>query len=199
MTTRSAGASRRSSAQYTPKSSIFGGGTGGGGSGMSQGLPTTAPTAPIIPSGGGIPRIRRPRKILFVVFFLTAIYYFSLRHGLGSERAIEHLESLRRQQQYQRVHHQSSSSSSSLHGSGSQMKPLGGGRGASGLWHSVMNGIGLGGAGGRREKEKPKALRHEYERNGLVVVGEETVDTEHPICKHTTPSSLALPSSSPIQ
>lgn len=140
---------------------------------MPQGLPTTAPTA----SGGvgsGIPRIRRPRKILFVVLFLTVIYYFSLRHGLGSERAIEHLESLRRQQ------HQK------LHPHVGPVKPLGGGRGASGLWHSVMQGIGLGGAG-MGKKEKPKALRHEYERNGLVVVGEETVDTEHPICTYSYP------------
>ncbi|KAJ9122403.1 hypothetical protein QFC22_001826 [Naganishia vaughanmartiniae] len=136
---------------------------------MPQGLPTTsAPTAPV---GGGIPRIRRPRKIIFVVLFLAVIYYFSLRHGLGSERAIEHLESLRRQQQYQKVH-------PPVH-VGAQVKPLGGGRGASGLWHSFMASIGLG--GGRVKQEKPKAQRHEFGKDGLVVVGRETVETEHPI------------------
>ncbi|KAJ9095384.1 hypothetical protein QFC19_007629 [Naganishia cerealis] len=147
-------ASRRASAQYIPKSPLFR-------PHMAPGLPTTAPSAP--GGGGGIPRIRRPRKILFVVLFLTVIYYFSLRHGLGSERAIEHLESLRRQQQYQKLQQ-------------SGVKPVGGGRGASGLWHGALGSLGWGPA-----KDKPKALRHEFKKNGLVVVGQDTVDTEHPI------------------
>lgn len=108
-----------------------------------------------------MPRIRRPRKILFVVFFFTAIYYFSLRHGLGSERKIPHLESLRQQHLPQ-----------------SGVKPVGSGRGAGGLWHGALGGLGWG-----PSKEKPRDVRHEFQRNGLVVVGQDATNAEHPICE----------------
>jgi hypothetical protein len=118
-----------------------------------------------------MPRVRRPRKILFVVLFFTVIYYFSLRHGLGSERKIPHLESLRKQQLVP----------------GSGVKPVGSGRGAGGLWHGALGGLGLGSS----KKEKPKDIRHEFKRNGLVVVGEDATNAEHPICESpSTPKSF---------
>ncbi len=41
------------------------------------------------PGGGGgasMPRIRRPRKILYLAIVFGALYWWGLRHGLGKER-----------------------------------------------------------------------------------------------------------------
>lgn len=47
-------------------------------------------------SGGpGMPRIRRPRKILYLLLVFGLLYWCSLRHGLGQERALSHFEQLR--------------------------------------------------------------------------------------------------------
>lgn len=42
-----------------------------------------------------MPRIRRPRKIIYLLLVFGLLYWCSLRHGLGQERALSHFEQLR--------------------------------------------------------------------------------------------------------
>jgi hypothetical protein len=150
MNHRPIASSRRSSTQHSPKPPLF------TPSSNMAGAPTQGAS-----TGSVVPRIRRPRKILFVVLFLTVIYYFSLRHGLGSERKIPHLESLRQQQR-----------------PNSGVSPVGSGRGAGGLWHGALGGLGWGAS-----KQKPKDFKHNFQKNGLVVASEDATNAEHPICE----------------
>ena len=150
MNHRPVASSRRSLTQHPPKPPTF------TPSSSMAGLPTQGAS-----TGSVVPRIRRPRKILFVVLFLTVIYYFSLRHGLGSERKIPHLESLRQQQW-----------------PNSGVSPVGSDRGVGGLWHGALGSLGFGG-----QKEKLKDFKHEFQKNGLVIASDDATNAEHPICE----------------
>lgn len=151
-----------------PKSFGSNGGVLGGGHNPSSS--TAGSTGIHVPA-----QIRRPRKVLYLIAFFGALYWFSIRHGLGQERQLTHskdpLELLKEPAPV--PGHAGRKPIRFGEGIGKQ---VGKGGGAGGIWDGVAKGVGL------ERGAKRKTLDHRLREDGYVEV-QATTTAEHPICK----------------
>lgn len=127
-------------------------------------------------------QIRRPRKVLYLIAFFGALYWFSIRHGLGQERS----------DSFEKDHASHLKEPAPIPGNANRkpiriaggLKQVGKGSGAGGIWEGALGNLGLPRVG------KKKTPDHQLRDDGYVEV-QATPSAEHPICKSTT--FLALP------
>lgn len=119
-------------------------------------------------------QIRRPRKVLYLIAFFGALYWFSIRHGLGQERS----------DTFEKDHASHLKAPAPLPGNANR-KPIriaggigqvGKGNGAGGIWEGALGNLGL------SRVPKKKTPDHRLRKDGYVDV-QITPSAEHPICE----------------
>ena len=119
-------------------------------------------------------QIRRPRKVLYLIAFFGALYWFSIRHGLGQERS----------DSFEKDHASHLKEPAPIPGNANRppiriaggLKQVGKGTGAGGLWEGALGNLGL------PRVAKKKTPDHHLRNDGYVEV-QATPSAEHPICK----------------
>ncbi|KAG7529747.1 hypothetical protein FFLO_05436 [Filobasidium floriforme] len=117
-------------------------------------------------------QIRRPRKVLYLIAFFGALYWFSIRHGLGQERS----------DSFEKDHASHLKEPAPIPGNANRkpiriaggLKQVGKGSGAGGIWEGALGNLGLPRVG------KKKTPDHHLRDDGYVEV-QATPSAEHPI------------------
>lgn len=138
-------------------------------------------------------RIRRPRKIVYLIMVFALLYWYSFRHGLGEERALSHYEQLRAERLAKAAAAAGLPLDSGLTKAGHPHVPIrvvkgakqvGSGGGAEQIWENTFGRVGLGrwSNNGKGHKVGPegKKVEHRFNEDGLVEV-RATETAEHPI------------------